>query len=140
MKNIIIVFIVSVMLGCSIQNNTPATPPTTSTAFDSTKAQLLKRGTFVGLDGPTTGKASLFDQSGEKYVVLNPFMSHSGPDLYVYLAKDANAADYIKLGKLQAISGGQVYKVPVSFSASDYNYVHIWCQMYSVDFARAEIK
>lgn len=129
-----------IAVSCTVENTTPATPPSTTSTFDSTKAQLLKKGLFVGLDGPTSGKVGLYDQSGAKYIVLYPFQSHSGPDLYVYLAKDVDAADYIKISKLQAVSGFQVYKVPVSFTVSDYNYVHIWCQMYSVDFARAEIK
>jgi hypothetical protein len=140
MKNLLFAAVTLIGLGCTIQNTTPATPPSASNTFDSTKAQLLKKGTFVGLDGPTSGRASLYDQSGTKYVVLYPFESHSGPDLYVYLAKDIDAADYIRISKLQAISGFQVYKVPASFTPSDYNYIHIWCQMYSVDFARAEIK
>jgi len=140
MKSLLFVAVGLIALGCTVENTTPATHPSTANTFDSTKAQLLKKGIFVGLDGPTSGKASLYDQSGTKYVVLYPFQSHSGPDLYVYLAKDVDAADYIKISKLQAVSGFQVYKVPVSFTASDYNYVHIWCQMYSVDFARAEIK
>lgn len=140
MKNLLFVVLSLVGLSCAVENTTPAAPPSTANTFDSTKAQLLKRGMFVGLDGPTSGKASLYDQSGTKYVVLYPFQSHSGPDLYVYLAKDINAADYIRISKLQATSGFQVYKVPVSFTVSDYNYVHIWCQMYSVDFARAEFK
>lgn len=140
MQNLLLVVMVAIGLGCTVQNTTPVTPPSTTTTFDSTKAQLLKKGTFVALDGPTSGRAGLYDQSGVRYVVLYPFQSHSGPDLYVYLAKDVNAGDYIRVGKLQATSGYQVYKVPVSFTANDYNYVHIWCQMYSVDFARAEIK
>lgn len=140
MRTIILALSVLVFSNCTVKNITPATPPVASTSFDSTKAQLLKKGMFVGLDGPTSGTASVYDQSGTKYVVLHPFQSHSGPDLYVYLAKDVNAADYIRISKLQATSGFQVYKVPVSFTVSDYNYVHIWCQAYSVDFARAEIK
>ncbi|MBI1768392.1 MAG: DM13 domain-containing protein [Bacteroidetes bacterium] len=123
------------------KNITPAVPPASgSSIFDSTKAQLLKTGMFVGLDGPTSGTASVYDQAGTKYIVLNPFQSHSGPDLYVYLSKDKDAVDYIRVGKLQAISGKQIYAVPGKPVVSDYGYVHIWCQQYSVDFARAEIK
>ena len=140
MKPIIVALSIIVVLSCTVKNITPTTPPSTSTTFDSTKAQLLKKGMFVGLDGPTSGTATVYDQSGTKYIVLNPFNSHSGPDLYVYLSKDANAADYIRIGKLQATTGKQIYSVPGSPNIMDYSYVHIWCQAYSVDFARAEIK
>lgn len=140
MKPLVVALSIIVILGCTVKNITPTTPPTISTTFDSTKAQLLKKGMFVGLDGPTSGTATVYDQSGKKYIVLNPFNSHSGPDLYVYLSKDANAADYIRIGKLQATMGRQIYNVPGSPNIMDYSYVHIWCQAYSVDFARAEIK
>src|SRR5258708_207410 len=128
------------MLNCTPKNITPAVPPAGNSTFDSIKAQLLKKGMFVGLDGPTSGTASVYDQGGTKYIVLNPFQSHSGPDLYVYLIKDKDASDYIRVGKLQATSGKQIYAVPGMPVVADYGYVHIWCQAYSVDFARAEIK
>ncbi len=140
MKTLIIFFIVISLLGCTIHNTTPVVPATNNSTLDTTKAQLLKKGMFVGLDGPTSGTASIYDQSGTKYVLLNPFQSHSGPDLKVYISKDINANDYVRLGNLQATTGRQVYAVPSGIAIADYNYVHIWCQAYSVDFARAEIK
>ncbi len=95
---------------------------------------------FVGLDGPTTGTASIYDQGGVKYVVLDPLNANNGPDLKVYLAKDINAKDYIRLGSLKSTTGKQSYAVPGTPTISDYNYVHIWCEAFSVDFARAEVK
>jgi len=139
MKLLVIVLLV-VMASCTPQNITPTVPVTKPTALDTTKAQLLKKGMFVGLDGPTSGLASIYNQSGSTYVLLNPFESHSGPDLKVYISKDINANDYIRLGNLQATSGRQVYSVPSGNTIADFNYVHIWCQAYSVDFARAEVK
>jgi len=140
MKTIAFLGVVLTMMYCTPKNITPAVPPASISNFDSTKAQLLKTGMFIGLDGLTSGTASVYDQAGTKYIVLNPFQSHSGPDLYVYLSKDKDGADYIHAGKLQAVSGKQIYVVPISLVIADYNYVHIWCQAYSVDFARAEIK
>jgi hypothetical protein len=127
---------------CFPDNTTPLAPPAGmgTAAFDTLKATLLKQGAFVGLDGPTSGTAKVYDSNGVKYVVFNPFMSHSGPDLHVYLSKDAHASDYINISKLQAVSGLQYYKIPGNPAITYYNYVHIWCQAYSVDFARAEIK
>jgi hypothetical protein len=135
---ILIAFII--IAGCRPQNTTPTMPVTQTSGLDTTKAQLLKKGMFVGLDGPTSGTASIYDQAGSTYVLLNPFESHSGPDLKVYISKDINAKDYIRLGNLQATSGRQVYSVPSGTTITDFNYVHIWCQQYSVDFARAEVK
>ena len=138
MKYLIIILLV--IAGCTPQNTTPTMPVTKPTALDTTKAQLLKKGMFVGLDGPTSGMASIYEQSGSTYVLLDPFESHSGPDLKVYISKDVNANDYVRLGNLQATSGRQVYQVPNNTVIANYNYVHIWCQAYSVDFARAEVK
>ena len=140
MKVITFLGVVLTMVCCTPKNITPAIPPASNSNFDSLKAQLLKTGMFIGLDGPTSGTATVYDQAGTKYIVLNPFQSHSGPDLYVYLSKDKDATDYIRVGKLQATSGKQIYAVPGMPVVADYGYVHIWCQAYSVDFARAEIK
>jgi hypothetical protein len=139
MKLLILIFS-AIIAGCTPQNTTPTKPATQASGLDTTKAQLLKKGMFIGLDGPTSGTASIYDQAGSKYVLLNPFESHSGPDLKVYISKDINAKDYIRLGNLQATSGRQVYSVPSGTTIADFNYVHIWCQAYSVDFARAEVK
>jgi len=139
MKLLILIAFV-IIASCTPQNTTPSVPVTKPTALDTTKAQLLKKGMFIGLDGPTSGTASIYDQAGSKYVLLNPFESHNGPDLKVYISKDINANDYIRLGNLQATSGRQVYSVPSGTTIADFNYVHIWCQAYSVDFARAEVK
>jgi hypothetical protein len=139
MKALILILFV-VVASCAPQNTTPTMPVAKPTALDTTKAQLLKKGMFVGLDGPTSGTASVYDQAGSTYVLLDPFESHSGPDLKVYISKDINAKDYIRLGNLQATSGRQVYSVPSGTTIADFNYVHIWCQQYSVDFARAEVK
>ncbi len=143
MKRMMILYCMLAIASCTPKNITPVTPPKStpsSLAFDSTKAQLLKQGMFVGLDGPTSGTAKVFDQLGATYVVLDPFQSHSGPDLKVYISKDIAVKDYIRLGNLQATSGRQVYALPNGTVITDYNYVHIWCQSYSVDFARAEVK
>lgn len=142
MKQLIIVFVLMIVWACGPENTTPIVPSASlvDSQLDTTQAQLLKRGMFVGLDGPTSGRASLYEQSGTKYVLLDPFMSHAGPDLYVYISKDADAGDYIRLGKLRAVTGRQVYAIPGNPTVTDYHFVHIWCQAYSVDFARAEVK
>jgi hypothetical protein len=139
MKLLILIAFV-IIASCTPQNTTPSVPVTKPIALDTTKAQLLKKGMFIGLDGPTSGAASIYDQAGSTYVLLDPFESHTGPDLKVYISKDVNAKDYIRLGNLQATSGRQVYSVPSGTTIADFNYVHIWCQQYSVDFARAEVK
>lgn len=136
----VLLLAVALYAACAPQNTTPTMPKGTPSGLDTTKAVLLKTGMFVGLDGPTSGTASLFTQSGTVYLLLNPFQSHAGPDLKVYISKDSSASDYIRLGALQAVMGRQVYTVPSNVMIGNYNYVHVWCEKYSVDFARAAVK
>jgi hypothetical protein len=108
--------------------------------FDSTKATLLKSGTLEGINHTASGTASVFETNGKKIVVLDPYSSQNGPDLKVYLSKDAEAAEYIRLGNLKATSGRQAYEVPGTPDITQYHYVHVWCEKYTVIFARAEVK
>ncbi len=139
-KTVFLGFIIGTLACCKPENATPTASATTS-GFDMTKASLIKKGDFVEVShGPTTGTAHVYDQAGTKYVVLDPFVSPSGPDLKVYFSKDKNASDYIRLGKLLSTRGKQEYIVPGSPIVGDYHYVHIWCEAFSVEFSHAEIK
>ena len=57
----------------------------------------------------------------------------------VYLSKDEHATEYIRVGKLMAITGRQVYEIPGSPDLAQYPFVHIWCEKFSVEFARAQM-
>jgi hypothetical protein len=121
--------------------DTTPTQPITPDVFDSTNAELLKNGELSGQKGHTaSGVASIYELDGQFYVVLDPYTSESGPDLKVYLSKDAEASDYIRLGNLQSTTGKQAYSVPGSPDITLYHYVHVWCERYTVEFARAEVK
>jgi hypothetical protein len=71
--------------------------------------------------------------------VFDPFESQNGPDLKVYLSKTENASEYINAGKLMSTMGRQTYPVPGMPNLSQYPYVHIWCEAFSVEFARAPL-
>lgn len=72
-------------------------------------------------------------------VVLDPYNSQNGPDLKVYLSKSDDAAEYINLGQLKSTMGKQSYTVPAGVKVNEYAYVLIWCEQYSVLFARAKM-
>ena len=139
MKNVILFCIV--VLGCTAENTVPTAPPAgPSTSFDPATSTLLKMGTLAGIGGHSaSGKASLYDSGGKKFVFLDPFMSQNGPDLKVYLSKDVSASSYIRLGGLKSTDGSQSYEVPGMPDIGQYTYVHIWCEKFSVEFARAEL-
>jgi hypothetical protein len=108
--------------------------------FDSSAATLIKTGMLEGIGHTASGTASVFEKDGKKIIVLDPYSSQNGPDLKIYLSKDAEATEYIRLGSLKATSGRQSYEVPGTPDITQYHFVHVWCEKYTVVFARAEVK
>jgi hypothetical protein len=139
MKHLAFIFI-AVLTACEVEENTPAVAPVDD--FDEAMAMLVKQGTFVGIGGHTaSGMASIYENSnGHKVVVLDPYESQNGPDLKVYLSKNVGASSYINLGGLKATIGKQSYAIQGNPSIADYTYVHIWCEKFSVEFARAPLQ
>ena len=129
-----------VLMACQPEDAVPNDPLLNTDDFIVSEATLLKQGTMVGIDHTASGSAHLFDSNGKKVVYLDPFSSQNGPDLKVYLSKDAEASDYIRLGPLKSTMGMQSYAVPGNPDITQYHYVHIWCEKFTVVFARAEIK
>lgn len=137
-SKMILIFAYCLFTACQVDENTPVTP--VSDTFDPTTAVLIKQGTLMGVGHTASGVASVYESNGKYTVYFNPFSSQNGPDLKVYLSKDVDASEYIRLGKLKSIMGMQSYEVPSGVSVKDYQYVHIWCEKYSVVFAVAEMQ
>jgi len=100
-------------------------------------------GTFIGVgDG-------IHDAQGDAYTIplddggnvlrLENFQSTNGPDLFVYLATDDNASEFVNLGELKANKGNQNYDIPEGTDLEKYNKVLIWCKAFSVLFGSAEL-
>ena len=138
MKNIMM-FCCVLFVGCQVEDNTPAVPVIEDT-FDTDKATLVKQGSLQGIGHTATGVASVYELDGKFAVVLDPYTSQNGPDLKVYLSKDVDASEYIRLGNLKATMGKQTYPVPEGTELEEYDFVHVWCEKYTVVFARAEVK
>ena len=71
---------------------------------------------------------------------LENFEATNGPDLYVYLATDNSASDFVNLGRLKGNIGNQNYDIPQGTDFSRYDTVLIWCQAFSVLFGSAELE
>jgi hypothetical protein len=149
MKKLLLILSVLIIASCKKDSVTPtpaSTNPSTTTSsttaetFDPSKATLLKQGTLTGINHTASGTVKVYDANGSKTVYFETFSSQDGPDLKVYLSKDIDAKDYIKLGVLKSTSGMQSYAVPATTDVVPYTYVHIWCEKFTVVFARAEIK
>ncbi len=126
--------------GCK-KNDGTTTTTTTTTNFDPTKATLLKQGTFGGNMGYTvSGSAKLYDYQGKKYIYLENFSSSGGPDLKVYVATTATAAQFVSLGALKGNSGNQAYEVANPPDFAVHNKILIWCQQFSVLFGQSTLQ
>lgn len=136
MKQVYFFFIFSVILfSCSKEDNTSTTPIDDPL---SPAGSVLAQGTLSGNRNYTvSGVAKVIDVNGNKSVRLENFASSNGPDLKVYLAKDANATSFMNLGNLKSTSGNQQYNVSGMPNLSEYKYVLIWCQQFGVLFGSA---
>jgi hypothetical protein len=138
MKTLFTSFLILLLISCQPEDMTPTAPVGNNP--DLTDATLLKQGMFTGIGGHTvTGTVKVYELKSNLYIVFDPFESQNGPDLKVYLSKTENASEYINAGKLMSTMGKQTYPVPGMPNLSQYPYVHIWCEAFSVEFARAPL-
>jgi hypothetical protein len=138
MKKIIVLLFITAMISCKEDDATPTAPIVDN--FDTTASTLLKSGELMGVGHSVNGTVSVYENGTSKTVVLDPFTSQNGPDLKIYLSKDINASSYISLGALKSTSGKQSYEIPGNPDLTNYNYVMVWCEQFTVVFGRAEIK
>ncbi len=102
-------------------------------------AVLVYSGKFSnGPYGKVTGTAEIFRNQDETFEVkLTDFTTTNGPDLYVYVSREAMPVNFISLGKLTSTNGNQVYAVPGIPDFTQYKYVVIHCQKYNHLFGHA---
>jgi hypothetical protein len=109
-----------------------------------TTASTLRTGSFVGVrDGihNAEGEAKVipFQNENSNILRLENLRVTNGPDLYVYLATDKTASDFVNVGKLKANNGNQNYDIPAGTDLTNYDTVLIWCRPFSVLFGSAEL-
>ena len=109
-----------------------------------TTASTLRTGSFVGVgDGihNAEGEAKVIPiQNQDSNILrLENLRVTNGPDLYVYLATDKTASDFVNVGKLKANNGNQNYNISAGTDLTKYDTVLIWCRPFSVLFGSAEL-
>ena len=118
-------------------------PQNNTTSTTNTGQNILRTGTFVGVgDGihNAEGIAKVIPlQDGSNILRLENLHVTNGPDLYVYLATDKSASDFVSLGKLKANNGNQNYDIPSETDLTKYGTALIWCRPFSVLFGSAEL-
>jgi hypothetical protein len=109
----------------------------------TTTTNVLRTGSFVGVgDGihNAEGTAKVIPlQDGSNILRLEDLRVTNGPDLYVYLATDKSASDFVNVGKLKANNGNQNYDIPTETDLTKYDTILIWCRPFSVLFGSAEL-
>lgn len=95
----------------------------------------------VGTAGhPASGRVRLVnDDDGKLFVRYENYKTINGPDIFVYLAKDLDAKEYVSLGRVKATEGNVNYEVPTGVDIRDYRYVMTWCRAFGVLFNYAEL-
>jgi len=79
-------------------------------------------------------------EDGKQFIRFENFKVTNGPDLFVYLATDKSASDFVDIGRLKANNGNQNYEVPGGTDLTKYDTVLIWCKAFSVLFGSADLK
>ena len=139
MKQLVSTFFLLAAFACADDdNNTPTVP--VDDPFEPSAATLLREGMMEGSGHTVSGTVAVYDDDGQKKIVLDPFSSQNGPDLKVYLSTDELASEYFNLGALKSTMGKQTYLVTGMPDFDKYKYVLIWCEQYSVLFGIAELK
>lgn len=136
MKNLtFILFITLISVACQREENTPVEP--LIERVDSLAAVNVT-GKFMGTGGEyVSGTAKIITSDGKFSLVLDDFRTNNGPDLHVYLSKQATPQNFIDLGSLKSVSGTQVYSISGTPDLKEYKYALIHCQQYNHLFGSA---
>lgn len=95
---------------------------------------------IMGTSGhPASGTARVVHGDDASYLRYENFKTINGPDLYVYLATDLDAKDFVNLGELKATEGNVNYEIPVGVDLNKYHYALVWCEQFGVLFNYADI-
>ena len=106
-------------------------------------ASAIPMGTFVGVgDGIHDAQGDVFiinADDGSRFLRFENFRATNGPDLFVYLATNETANDFVNLGMLKGNIGNQNYMIPPGADLSTHDTVLIWCKQFSVLFGSAQL-
>ena len=125
------------MLSCKKETLAP-----TSNINDMTdsSAVLLLRGDFMsGPYGTTSGIAKVYRQGNNYEIKLDSFSVSNGPDLHVYISKEAMPVNFIDLGAIRSTNGNQIYPVTGMPGFSTYKFIVIHCVAFNHLFGSARL-
>ena len=139
MKNflfILSVFAIIFFTACTKKTSTA----TINETVDTTTAVLKYQGSFQkGPYGTVTGSVMVYLTNGKWQMKLSNFSTTNGPDLKVYLSKEIQPLNFIKLDDLKSTTGNQVYDINGNPDFMQYKYALIHCEQYNHLFGSAEL-
>ncbi len=95
---------------------------------------------FVPSAHEVSGRVAIYEINNQKILRFEDFNTVNGPDLFIYLATDATATDFVNLGEIKATKGNVNYDLPVGVDLNKYDTVLVWCKQFKVLFSYAELK
>ena len=133
----------SILRGAAQTNGNTLNENMTEAATTSGNTSLIT-GEFIGVnDGihNAEGLAKVIRLDDASMILrFENFRATNGPDLYVYLATDNSASDFVDLGRLKGNIGNQNYEIPEGTDLSKHDTVLIWCKAFSVLFGSAKLE
>ena len=122
------------MASCEVQGELTKYKNNDAVALPTT--ELKYSGVFVSSPGESvSGFVKVYLEKAQQLFLDN--VMASGPDLKVYLSKSDKPTDFVNLGNF--VKSKTIYEIPTNVDVSDYGYVIIYCQQYSVIFGVAQL-
>ena len=112
----------------------------TNDSINKTKSISEISGTFVNGAHDVSGIAKILDTEQGKILRFENFKTINGPDLFIYLATDTTAKEYVNIGAIKGTEGNINYTLPADIDLKKYNHVLVWCRAFSVLFGEALLK
>ncbi|MFV8373317.1 DM13 domain-containing protein [Flavobacterium sp. LB2P74] len=136
MKKIVFILPLALLLfSCEVEDNLTRDPDLSTPIPENTPS--VATGNFMPTSGiKVTSSAKIYLNGNQNEVRLEDFSVSSGPDLKVYLSKNATPTDFVNLGN---VTSATVYTIPSQVNLSTYKYVLIHCQQYNHLFALAQL-
>ena len=138
MKNIVVLLLAMSGLVLTACTKKVSTVPIND--MIDTTAILKYQGNFQkGPYGTVSGSVMVYQTNGKWQLKLSNFSTTNGPDLKVYLSKEVQPLNFIKLGDLKSTTGNQLYEINGNPDFRQYKYALIHCEQYNHLFGSAEL-
>jgi hypothetical protein len=122
----------------------PATGAATSTTPLPTGPRELAAGSLQRIDTVHygTGKVSVIEADGTRYVRFDGVEISAAPNLYVYLSDrhDGGTGNYVDLGPLKATKGSFNQEITSPIDISKVGSVVLWCRAFNVTVTYAPLE